>query len=80
MQLSPHEVQESLKELEAKGVTPLDFDEQPASEPVVLAWMPAVSVYFKDPDGHLLEFISMLDEPPAREFGILKFSEWQRNR
>lgn len=80
MQLSSTEVQQSIKELKAKGVTPLDFDERPTSEPVVLAWMPAISVYFQDPDGHSLEFISMLEEPPNPELGILKFSEWERKR
>lgn len=80
MQLSPTEVQQSIKELKAKGVTPLDFDEKPTAEPIVLAWMPAISVYFQDPDGHSLEFISMLDEAPNPELGILKFSEWERKR
>jgi len=32
----------------------------------VLAWMPAVSVYFRDPDYNLLEFIMMLPGPAPR--------------
>ena len=28
--------------------------------------MPAAAVYFRDPDGHQLEYLTMLDEPPAR--------------
>ena len=41
--------------LRSAGVTPLDFDGQPTDEPVVITWMPDVSVFFRDPDGHLLE-------------------------
>src|SRR5690242_16124104 len=39
--------------LKAAGVAPRDFNNQPADEPIVLAWMPAASVYFHDPDGNL---------------------------
>ena len=59
------------------GVTPLSFFGQEASEPDVLAWMPAAAVYFKDPDGHLLEYLSMLDEPPRPEAGIVPYARWQ---
>jgi lactoylglutathione lyase len=45
---------------------------------VVLAWMPAVAVYFQDPDGNLLEFLSMLDEPPAPDVGVVSWSQWRR--
>jgi lactoylglutathione lyase len=47
-------------------------------EPVVLCWMPAVSVYFDDPDGHSLEFIAMLDETPRPDLGRVSWSEWRR--
>lgn len=33
-------------------IEPLDFEGNPAGEPVVLAWMPAASLYFRDPDGN----------------------------
>jgi lactoylglutathione lyase len=39
--------------------------------------MPALSIYFKDPDGHSIEFISVLDADPDRSFGVRPFSEWQ---
>jgi lactoylglutathione lyase len=63
--------------LRSMGVTPLDFDARPAVEPVVLAWMPAVSVYFRDPDGHLLEYIAMLPDDPRPERGVLSWGAWQ---
>lgn len=77
LRLSPGEVVNSLDHLRELGVTPLDFDGRPTDEAVVIAWMPAVSVYFADPDGHSLEFISMLDEKPQPRLGILKFSDWR---
>jgi lactoylglutathione lyase len=66
----------SVEELRKAGVTPLDFDGHPTSEPVVLGWMPAVAVYFEDPDGNTLEFLSMLEGPPRPEIGVLPYSEW----
>ncbi|MGM4881741.1 VOC family protein [Rhizobium leguminosarum bv. viciae] len=63
--------------LRAKGVEPLGFTGEPVTEPVVLGWMPALSIYFKDPDGHSIEFISVLDAHPDRSFGVQPFSEWQ---
>jgi lactoylglutathione lyase len=62
--------------LQSAGITPLDFDGRPTDEPVVLAWMPAVSIYFHDPDGHLLEYIAMLPEDPRPDRGVLKWHEW----
>ena len=67
----------SAKKLRDAGVTPLDFDGSETDEPDVLAWMPAASLYFRDPDGNMLEFLAMLDDAPAPELGILKWSEWQ---
>jgi GNAT superfamily N-acetyltransferase/catechol 2,3-dioxygenase-like lactoylglutathione lyase family enzyme len=61
------EVHAALARLRALGVQPLSFDGEPTDEPSVIDWMPAVAVYFRDPDGHLLEYIAMLDsgeEPP----------------
>lgn len=62
--------------LRAVGITPLDFDGDPTAEAVVLCWMPAASVYFRDPDGHLLEYIAMLPESPRPECGVMSWSSW----
>jgi lactoylglutathione lyase len=64
--------------LREAGVAPLDFDCEPASEPVVLGWMPAVAVYFHDPDGNLLEFLAMLPQGPRPELGVVPWSKWDR--
>jgi lactoylglutathione lyase len=62
--------------LRAANVTPRDFAGNPADEPVVLAWMPAASLYFHDPDGNLLEFLAMLPDRPQAELGVVSWSEW----
>jgi NAD(P)H-dependent FMN reductase len=38
--------------------------------------MPAAAVYFRDPDGHLLEFIAMLDGDARPDAGVVTWSEW----
>lgn len=43
----------------------------------VFGWMPAVSVYFDDPDGHSLEFISMLPDEPQPELGVISWERWE---
>jgi lactoylglutathione lyase len=62
--------------LRRAGVTPLDFSGNPTDEPVVLAWMPAASLYFNDPDGNLLEYLSMLPEPPEPALGVVEWTRW----
>jgi lactoylglutathione lyase len=66
--------------LRSLGVTPLNFDLQPTDAPVVLAWMPAASVYFHDPDGHLLEYIAMLSDSPRPSGGVVPWHDWQLAR
>ena len=65
-----------LRPLRSQGVTPLSFCGRRTDEPSVIGWMPAAAVYFRDPDGHLLEYLAMLDEPPRPELGIVPWSEW----
>jgi lactoylglutathione lyase len=62
--------------LRSNGVTPLSFFGAETSEPSVIGWMPAAAVYFRDPDGHLIEYLAMLDEPAREERGIVPWSEW----
>ena len=62
--------------LKAQGVTPLSFFAEETTEPSVIGWMPAAAVYFRDPDGHLLEYLAMLDVEPRPELGIVPWSEW----
>jgi GNAT superfamily N-acetyltransferase len=62
--------------LRSAGLTPLSFFAEETTEPSVIAWMPAVAVYFRDPDGHLIEFLAMLDAQPRPDLGIVPWSEW----
>jgi lactoylglutathione lyase len=63
--------------LREANIIPLDFAGQPTNEPVVFAWMPAASLFFHDPDGNLLEFLSMLPDAPQCELGVVGWSGWK---
>jgi ribosomal protein S18 acetylase RimI-like enzyme/catechol 2,3-dioxygenase-like lactoylglutathione lyase family enzyme len=65
--------------LRSHGVTPLGFSGDETAEPSVIAWMPAAAVYFRDPDGHLVEHLAMLEAPARPEAGIVPWSEWERS-
>jgi lactoylglutathione lyase len=66
------------RRLREANVAPLDFSGNPTEEPVVLAWMPAASLYFHDPDGNLLEFLTMLPDAPQPELGVIGWTAWKR--
>jgi lactoylglutathione lyase len=74
------DVQAACTRLRQLGVTPLSFDAVETHEPSVIAWMPAAAVYFRDPDGHLLEYVAMLDASPRPDLGVLAWSEWRRKQ
>ena len=63
--------------LRSAGITPLDLDGKPTDLPVVLGWMPAAAVYFRDPDGHLLEYIAMLPHEPRPDCGVVPWRMWE---
>ena len=59
------------------NVRTYNFATTETTEPSVIGWMPSAQLYFRDPDGHMIEFITLLDENPDSEF-IGSLSEWQR--
>ena len=61
-----------------KGIKTHNFLDDDIGELYVFGWMPAVSVYFKDPDGHSLEFISMLPDEAKPELGMVPWSTWEK--
>jgi lactoylglutathione lyase len=73
-----HDILDATGKLRAAGIEALDFSGCPTEQPVVLAWMPAASLYFRDPDGNLLEFLAMLPDTPQPELGIIPWDEWNR--
>jgi lactoylglutathione lyase len=70
------DVLDACDRLRSLGVTPLSFFGTETSEPSVIGWMPAAAVYLRDPDGHLLEYLAMLDDEPQPDRGIVPWSEW----
>ena len=61
------------------GVATRNFNNEQTTEPSVIGSMLSAQLYFDDPDGHLLEFIALLDDDPDAEF-IGSFSEWKARR
>lgn len=70
------DVLDAPRRLRHLGLTPLSFHAEETTEPSVIAWMPAAAVYFRDPDGHMLEYLAMLDDRPDPDRGIVPWSEW----
>ncbi|MBV9175834.1 MAG: VOC family protein [Nitrososphaeraceae archaeon] len=71
---------EAPKRLKDQGIMPLSFFGKESLEPSVIGWMPAAAIYFRDPDGHLMEYLTMLDDKERRpDLGIVSWSEWITN-
>jgi lactoylglutathione lyase len=65
------------EQLRKANIVPLNFAGEPTDEPVVFAWMPSASLFFHDPDGNLLEFLSMLPDAPRCDLGVVAWSRWK---
>ena len=63
--------------LRRSGVTCQNFHGEQTDEPSVIGWAPSAQLYFRDPDGHSVEFITLLDDTPDPSF-IGSFSEWRK--
>ena len=69
------------KLLKEHGIVPLSFFGEESWEPSVIGWMPAAAIYFRDPDGHLIEYLTMLDDKERRpDLGIVSWSKWVVNK
>jgi lactoylglutathione lyase len=67
----------TIEKLNKHGIETFGFDGCNTREPTVIGWMPSAQIYFRDPDGHALEFISILSEPPNPGF-TGSYEEWKR--
>jgi lactoylglutathione lyase len=76
-QVTVENVLKSITALKDAGLQPLSATGRPIDEPDVFPWIPAASVYFVDPDGHSLEYIAMLPEPPSPTMPRMPLSEWR---
>lgn len=68
----------SVSYLQERNLAAHNFLNDGTERPMVFAWMPALAIYFDDPDGHSLEFISMLSDPPRPELGVVSWEDWKR--
>jgi catechol 2,3-dioxygenase-like lactoylglutathione lyase family enzyme len=68
---------QSVAFLRTRNLPARNFLNDGSERPMVFGWMPALAIYFDDPDGHLLEFIAMLPDPPRPELGVVSWDVWQ---
>lgn len=66
----------SVEFLKANNLKPYNFLKDGNEKPMVFAWMPAIAIYFKDPDGHDLEFIAILEGEGRPELGVVSYADW----
>jgi len=70
----------SVRWLNERGLGCHNFLDDGTQRPMVFAWMPALSIYFSDPDGHSLELIAMLPDNPRPELGVVSWEEWEKRK
>jgi lactoylglutathione lyase len=63
--------------LNAANIRTQNFAGDETTEPSVIGWMPSAQLYFRDPDGHSVEFITLLSESPDPNF-VGSLSEWKQ--
>ena len=57
-----------IEKLNEGGIDTFGFGGEKLGEPSVIGWMPSAQIYFRDPDGNVLEFISILPDEPEPDF------------
>lgn len=62
--------------LKERKLKPYNFLKDGTARPMVFAWMPAIAIYFDDPDGHVLEFIAILPGEAKPEHGVIAYEQW----
>ncbi len=62
--------------LQNRNLRPYNFLKNDSIQPMVFAWMPALAIYFNDPDGNQLEFISVLEGEGKPELGVISYQDW----
>lgn len=69
---------ESVHYLNSHGIKTWNFLNNNKEEPMVFCWMPAISIYFSDPDGHYLEYIGLLpgEMQSDEEKRVVTYDEW----
>jgi lactoylglutathione lyase len=65
------------RRVHAASIQTQNFAGEETTEPSVIGWMPSAQLYFRDRDGHSVEFIALLDESPQPAF-LGSLSEWKK--
>lgn len=66
----------SIDFLKSNHLSPYNFLKDGNDKPMVFAWMPALAIYFNDPDGHALEFIAILEGDAKPDLGVVSYEDW----
>ena len=64
--------------MKQRGIELRNFFGQATDVPSVFGWFPVASIYFSDPDGHLLELLAKLPGKCRPEIGVVSLDEWNR--
>lgn len=69
---------ESVAYLNSHNIKSWNFLVDEKEVPMVFCWMPAIAIYFHDPDGNELEFIGILPGEPKseEEKRVVTYEEW----
>ena len=70
-------INQSVNYLKKRNIGCYNFLNDGTERPMVFAWVPAISIYFDDPDGHSLEFIGILNGKSKPENGIVSYEKWK---
>jgi catechol 2,3-dioxygenase-like lactoylglutathione lyase family enzyme len=57
-EVAARDLKAAIRRVRERGMETRDFHEKVTSIPSTFRWIPARSIYFDDPDGHLLELIA----------------------
>jgi lactoylglutathione lyase len=66
----------ALPALSSLNIKCYNFLQDGSSIPMVFAWIPAIAIYFRDPDNHELELIALLPGKPMPEAGVISYENW----
>ena len=72
------DLEAACRTLQERGVETTNFFGESEAPLSVFPFMPAVSVYFEDPDGHSVELLAMLEDEPRPGLAIMPWPEWER--
>jgi lactoylglutathione lyase len=78
-QITIRDMRHAWDHLEAQGLEVRNFNDDGTRRPLVFGWMPAVAIYFTDPDGHSLEYIAPLPGKARPELGVIPWEDWEKN-